>query len=80
MKDCLATLMAAAIVVVFVAAIVGGCFFLWYVSLPYLPEVQPTPDPLDIYEDAINRCQTRETLSDEECQAAALREAYPIGD
>lgn len=76
MKDFLYSVGAVAIAVIFLI----GIFFVCFLAMPYLPELPPTPDPLDIYEEALNRCQSRETLSDEECQAAALREAYPIGD
>lgn len=73
MKDCLFTL---GVLGMFALLILGVMFFCFWIT-PYLPEIPPTPDPLNIYEDAYNRCQTRETLSDEQCHDAALREAYP---
>lgn len=73
MKDCLTTLVALAIAIIFLI----GIAFICYLSLPFLPEVPPTPDPLNIYEAAYERCRARETLSEEQCHDAALREAYP---
>ena len=68
----------ALVVLGIIALFIGACFGLWWVTLPYVPPPVPTIDPLDIYEEALNRCQARETLSDEQCHDAALREAYPV--
>lgn len=77
MKDCLSTIAGLFLVLFFVVGIVLACGYASYVAAPYIPTPRPTRDPLDIYEEALSRCETRETLSDEECQAAALQEAYP---
>lgn len=56
-----------------IVALIIGCAYLFWIS-GFIPE---TPDPQDVYEDALNRCLSRETLSQSQCEDIALREAYP---